>query len=322
LIKRVVIVLCSLCVLLALSAQPGVAAEQPRRPYGIAVEQWSRNFDAVAREIERGEITQGRAAELKKDLGAIGAEAKRIKADAQRELGPLQDQLQALGPAPAEGEPAETGEIATQRKKLQDDIADYQARIKQADLTLARIQDLTLQINEQTLERSIALLTTAYPIPVAPKTVTTAVPELFVVLARLGKAPVEWWQSLTDAVHISVLTRIAIFLIPALILAWLIRRALVRYFGRDPAIHVVILSAEGAVFSAGHDLKEITAARAAPDKGRAFFEETMAACSAMMQAVVRCPKPVIAAVQGTAVDPGNGIRRQRPDEADTEACQQ
>ena len=235
-IKRVVIVLCSLCVFLAFSAQPGVAAEHPRRPYGIAVEQWSRNFDAVAREIERGEITQGRATELKKDLGAIGAEAKQIKADAQRELGPLKDQLQALGPAPAEGEPAETGEIAAQRKKLQDDIADYQARIKQADLTLARIQDLTLQINEQTLERSIALLTTAYPIPVAPTTVPTAVPELFVVLARLGKAPVEWWQSLTDAVHISVLTRIAIFLIPALILAWLIRRALVRYFGRDPAI--------------------------------------------------------------------------------------
>lgn len=80
--------------------------------------------------------------------------------------------------------------------------------------------------------------------------------------------------------------------------------AAIERLGRDPAIHVVILSAEGAVFSAGHDLKEITAARAAPDKGRAFFEETMAACSAMMQAVVRCPKPVIAAVQGTATAAG------------------
>lgn len=213
-----------------------MAAEQPQRPFGIAVEQWSRSFDAIARQIEDGEITQGRATEFKKDLGAIDAEAKRIKANAQRELAPLQDQLKALGPAPAEGEPAETAEIAAQRKKLRDDIADYQARIKQVDLTLTRIQDLTLQINERTLERSIALLTTAYPIPLAPSTITTAVPELFVVLSRLGMAPIEWWQSLTDAVHASVLTRIAVFLVPALIIAWLLRRALVRYFGRDPAI--------------------------------------------------------------------------------------
>jgi enoyl-CoA hydratase/carnithine racemase len=73
---------------------------------------------------------------------------------------------------------------------------------------------------------------------------------------------------------------------------------------RDPSIHVLVIAAEGPVFSAGHDLKEITAARSSPDRGRAFFEETMAACSAMMQAIVTCPKPVIAAVQGTATAAG------------------
>lgn len=78
----------------------------------------------------------------------------------------------------------------------------------------------------------------------------------------------------------------------------------VERLGGDPGIHVVVISAEGPVFSAGHDLKEMTAARADPDGGKAFFEETMQTCAAMMQAIVACPKPVIASVGGTATAAG------------------
>ena len=77
-----------------------------------------------------------------------------------------------------------------------------------------------------------------------------------------------------------------------------------RRLGGDPSVHVVVIAAEGPVFCAGHDLKEITAARAADDDGRGFFEAIMAECAAMMQAIVTCPKPVIAAVQGTATAAG------------------
>ncbi|MEO0389259.1 MAG: enoyl-CoA hydratase, partial [Pseudomonadota bacterium] len=73
----------------------------------------------------------------------------------------------------------------------------------------------------------------------------------------------------------------------------------------DPAIRAIILAAKGPVFCAGHDLKEMTAAaRAAPDGGRHFFEETMAECSAVMQAIVTCPRPVIAEVGGMATAAG------------------
>jgi enoyl-CoA hydratase/carnithine racemase len=69
-------------------------------------------------------------------------------------------------------------------------------------------------------------------------------------------------------------------------------------------IKVIILAANGPVFCAGHDLKELTAARSQPDRGRAFFEKTMVKCSTVMQAIITCPKPVIAAVQGTATAAG------------------
>jgi enoyl-CoA hydratase/carnithine racemase len=73
---------------------------------------------------------------------------------------------------------------------------------------------------------------------------------------------------------------------------------------RDDGVSVVILGAAGPVFCAGHDLKELTAHRKDDDRGRAFFAETMRACAAMMQSIVHCLKPVIAAVHGAATAAG------------------
>lgn len=72
----------------------------------------------------------------------------------------------------------------------------------------------------------------------------------------------------------------------------------------DAAVRVVILAASGKVFCAGHDLKEMTAHRADPDLGRAFFERTMTACSSLMQVIIGLPKPVIAEVDGLATAAG------------------
>lgn len=69
-------------------------------------------------------------------------------------------------------------------------------------------------------------------------------------------------------------------------------------------VRAVVIDHDGPAFSAGHDLKEITAARAAPDRGRAFFVELMAACAALMSGLRRMRQPVIAAVEGVATAAG------------------
>ena len=43
----------------------------------------------------------------------------------------------------------------------------------------------------------------------------------------------------------------------------------------DAEIRVIILSAEGKVFCAGHDLKEMTAGRQNADQGRAYFTKIL-----------------------------------------------
>ena len=72
----------------------------------------------------------------------------------------------------------------------------------------------------------------------------------------------------------------------------------------DTKVRAVVIAANGKAFSAGHDMKELTARRSDADRGRAYFAEIMTACSTMMQAIVHLPKPVIAAVQGIATAAG------------------
>jgi len=72
----------------------------------------------------------------------------------------------------------------------------------------------------------------------------------------------------------------------------------------DNGIRAVVIAASGNVFCAGHDLKELTARRSDADKGRAYFTQLMDQCSGVMQAIVRLPQPVVAAVQGVATAAG------------------
>ncbi len=83
--------------------------------------------------------------------------------------------------------------------------------------------------------------------------------------------------------------------------------ALSRELGRlsdDRAIRVVVLRAAGKAFCAGHDLREMQAARQAEDSGRAYFADLFARCSSVMERIRALPQPVIAEVRGVAAAAG------------------
>ena len=72
----------------------------------------------------------------------------------------------------------------------------------------------------------------------------------------------------------------------------------------DDQARVIVLAGEGSALSAGHDLKEMQAHRNDCDRGRAYYVELFARCSALMRAIVALPKPVIAAIEGVATAAG------------------
>jgi len=72
----------------------------------------------------------------------------------------------------------------------------------------------------------------------------------------------------------------------------------------DQSIRVIVLAATGNVFSSGHDLKEITAARESEDNGEVYFKNLFDYCSSLMQLIVNAPQPFIAEVDGVATAAG------------------
>jgi enoyl-CoA hydratase/carnithine racemase len=74
---------------------------------------------------------------------------------------------------------------------------------------------------------------------------------------------------------------------------------------QDPQVRVIVLTATGPVFSAGHDLREMS-----PQPGEGSDErehrvrQILQDCAQMMLAIVHSPKAIIACVQATATAAG------------------
>ncbi|XP_048886739.1 enoyl-CoA hydratase domain-containing protein 3, mitochondrial [Brienomyrus brachyistius] len=64
-------------------------------------------------------------------------------------------------------------------------------------------------------------------------------------------------------------------------------------------LRVIIISAEGPVFSSGHDLKELTSSQ-----GREYHRQVFGVCSEIMTLIQEIPVPVIAKVNGVATAAG------------------
>jgi enoyl-CoA hydratase len=83
---------------------------------------------------------------------------------------------------------------------------------------------------------------------------------------------------------------------------WFELAEVITTLGRDPAVRVVVLRAEGRGFNAGVDIKEMQATEG--------FEALVGAnrgCFAAFAAVYECPVPVIAAVHGFCLGGGIGL---------------
>ena len=73
----------------------------------------------------------------------------------------------------------------------------------------------------------------------------------------------------------------------------------------DPQVRVIVLTGAGPVFSAGHDLREMSGPLVEGANSREeHLRAVLKSCGEMMLAIMHCPRAIIACVQGTATAAG------------------
>ncbi len=69
-------------------------------------------------------------------------------------------------------------------------------------------------------------------------------------------------------------------------------------------VKAVIITHTGPVFCSGHDLRAITEHREDGDSGKGYYKRLLVQCTRLMNTLTDYPKPIIAAIEGTATAAG------------------
>jgi len=165
-------------------------------------------------------------------VAAVRRAAEEARAAAAAERQPAADQLAALGPPPAAGQPAELPDVARQRAQLVGDIASYDAMIKQCELVIARANGLDQDIIRVGGARLAALLLAREAPPLSLPVLAAAARELGEVLAAFAAAPGQWWKgSPFSALSPVSLAWLGLLTLVVLAVGWPLRNWLVRRYG-------------------------------------------------------------------------------------------
>ncbi len=212
------------------AAEAGAAGEVAER-----LNEMSATLDQAGREIRSELISEARLAHWRERLPQIRAEARAIARNAGARVQSIRPLLEALGPPPEEG--SEPAPVANERGKLNHELERYVAQQKQAELIVARVEELTSTLLGARRSRFTEQLLSRGPMIFGLGIWRAAGAELLDAAGRalrtLVEAPtqaaatVSWREAApTNAVVLGL----------TLIVAWPLRMFLLRRYGRDRSL--------------------------------------------------------------------------------------
>jgi len=223
-------------VICVLAGTVAAQVQRPEQPFGTRVELWTRALDAATQEIARpgladSEITNARARIVRVRDAALAA--RRVT---EKNLAEVESLLAALGAPPGEGAPPEAPDIAAQRAKLEADRALYEGRIKQADLFVARSENLLRAVASARRKELTARLLARAPSPALPATWLAAGKGALDAGARLAVEVGAWWRAIVGSGRTGTLLVVLAAAIVSLAAGWLLRGWILGHCGHDPTL--------------------------------------------------------------------------------------
>ncbi|HSA82392.1 MAG TPA: mechanosensitive ion channel domain-containing protein [Geminicoccaceae bacterium] len=167
------------CVLLVLLLGPVPSSAQnelSEAQFERLTQRWHRTLDDVRDDLRDLTITGDLLAALRENIGIVEESATEARDRAASQAAERQALLDAMGPAPAEGEPPEDPVVATQRSVIIDRLSHELGRVARSSVVLARVRDL--------YERTVEEETFALFDSVRERTVSPLVPSVALKGAR------------------------------------------------------------------------------------------------------------------------------------------
>jgi small-conductance mechanosensitive channel len=222
----------TLVVGLALCGWCGAETALVKKPLAIWVKEWNLVLERVDKNLARPDLPDGRLAELRQELLALRIDMAAEVAAAAPEVQVVRDELQTLGPPPAEGAPAESPAVASKRKAISEQLASAEGAMKESELILGRANRLIADISTRQRERYTDRILTRGPSPLFPSVWKKVGPELREDV-ELARQDIQYWvQSDQFAQQGRSMGRnLTIGVVAAFILVWPLRLWLLRRFG-------------------------------------------------------------------------------------------
>ena len=194
---------------------------------------WEQSAAEVEEAIRQGRVGPEEALALRAVLEPQRNQARRLSDVAKEEGAPIKAQLDALGPAPAEGE-SEDAEIAGKRQSLRAQLDSVRAVGSRADLAFTRADRLLADIANAQRRRFTERLLTRGPTPLNPAHWITAGERIILtatrtagevaVAAREPELRAEWSARWPYALGLILLAVVLMFVLRRRLLAWLFAR--------------------------------------------------------------------------------------------------
>ncbi|MGR9115913.1 MAG: mechanosensitive ion channel domain-containing protein [Gammaproteobacteria bacterium] len=191
---------------------------EERMPIPALLQQWNSEIEKSSEKLQSLEIEDDKLKLLRGKLTEIRDHARSITSEVDSTLDPLKDELDALGPEPAEGEPKELASISKKRRLLSQRISDMEGQGKEVELLIDHTEKVLKQISAIRFDRFTQKTFTRGVSAVSPEIWRKAIPDL---LSELNDAQKKVSQWLSENISSERLTDVFLHLFIAFSICWL-----------------------------------------------------------------------------------------------------
>ncbi|MFK8068843.1 MAG: mechanosensitive ion channel domain-containing protein [Gammaproteobacteria bacterium] len=253
--REIILILISLLVLACFSAVSIAADEEllSEPSFNIIHSRWNTTLNNTEKLINKGRLNDESAILLREQINTVRTEAHQWSLDASDKTRELEKLVNALGPLPEEGEPAEASQVAHERRKLARLLQEAQGQAKQSDLISKRSDLLLREISTVEIDQMVSTLTRQDPLPLDPR-----------IWIKAGAQFFTGYKSLIRARKVGGYKSPLLIILPVLVVGFFIailaghwvRRGPLHRFSRNPAVEAPpyrhrIFAAMGVAISRG-----------------------------------------------------------------------